>query len=182
MEASNTEVCMPQYRIEGNVLDIARNALLLDTNVLVAAFSPEEKPGNKEYAKNLLDSDNSSLLISNIVIVEAWGVLVAGKSARYPLGHELLTWLNLPGRATLVYAHQADMQSTEHIVRRIRVDCVDAMLAELATIITNACGLSPSLPIATFDTKDFFQLSKIQRLRFSLVDMRSPKEIVEFKS
>src|SRR2546430_2510851 len=131
---------------------------MLDTNVLVAAFHPAGEPGRQEYAQSLLYEEDHPLLVPSVVIVEGWGMLV-GKLRSWTAGSELLAWLNQPGAVTIVPPHQSDIQSTEVLVQTLHIDCVDAMLAELATNISQYCGLTPSLPIATFDTNDFFKMT-----------------------
>ncbi len=163
---------MPEYQIAETVLDIARNAVLLDTNVLVEAFSEQENSGRQEYADLFLAQIEGPLLVPTVVLVEAWGILVGSRKAR-PAGLDLLTWLNRPGRATIVPPHRADVQGTQQIIGGLDVDCVDAMLVELATDITERCNLRPPLVIATFDTRDFTRMSLRHGLRFRVFDMRS---------
>ncbi len=163
---------MPEYQIAQTVLNIARNAVLLDTNVLVEAFSLQDNSGRQEYAELVLEDLEGPLLVPTVVLVEAWGLLVGRNKAR-PAALDLLTWLNLPGRATIVPPHRADVQRTQQIIGDLVVDCVDAMLVELATDITERCDLRPTLLIATFDTRDFTHMSRKRDLRFRIFDMRS---------
>jgi predicted nucleic acid-binding protein len=66
---------MAEYRIGETVLDIPFNAMLLDTNVLVAAFF-DEKDSDESLAANYILSEHSSLLlVPSMVVVEAWGSL-----------------------------------------------------------------------------------------------------------
>ena len=111
---------------------------------------------------------------------EAWGVLVRGKNARRQLGLDMLAWVNLPGRATIVPAHRRDVLRTQDIAARLGVDCVDVMLVELADDITATCGLRDPLLIATFDTGDFTRMFQEKGgMHFRIFDMRS-LEIVAF--
>jgi len=166
------EACMPEFRIDGTVVNIPRNALLLDTNVLFAAFYPHDDASRHEYAKYLIEEDDTPLLVSTAVVVETWGLLVGSYGARVE-GHDLLTWLNRPGRATLIPPHRADLNRTQQLVQGLWIDCVDAMLAELATTITILCELDPALAIATFDARDFFRMTKRQGLQLTIFDMRT---------
>ncbi len=169
-----SENAMPEYKIAEMVLDIARNAILLDTNVLVEAFSEQNNSARQEYADLFLGQIEGPLLVPSVVLVEAWGLLVGSRGMRLA-GLDLLTWVERPGRAIIVPPYRADVQRTQQIARDWRGDCVDAMLVELATDITDRCGLSPSLPIATYDTRDFTRMSlKRGELRFRVFDMRSP--------
>lgn len=167
---------MPQYRIIETVHEIAQGAVLLDTGVLVAAFSPSESQGRTDYAEFYLEHVDVSLLVPSMVIVEAWGVIVGRDGAR-SRGLDLLTWLNRPGRATVMYANSHDIDRAQRLLRGLpRIDVVDAMLVELATDITEACGLHHALPIATFDPSDFVNMSRKHRIRLRVVDMRSERE------
>lgn len=164
---------MPEYRTQEAILDIARNAMLIDTNVLIAAFCPDEDPGRQELAQYMLhQQDERPLLVPSAVVVEAWGLLV-GSRRHHSAGLELLLWLNSPNRATIVPPHPLDVQVTHALVAGLHIDCVDAMLAELATHITVCCELQPALRIATFDTRDFTRMLAAQELRFTVFDMRS---------
>lgn len=163
---------MPDYRIDETVLNVARNAMLLDSNVLFAAFYPQEDSGRRDYARFILEEYDRPLLVPSVVVVESWGMLV-GSRGSFPAGLELLAWLNSPGRAIIVPPPRAAVQGTEQLIRALHVDCVDAMLAELATHITDRCDLRPALPIATFDTRDFTRLAQAPGLRLSVFDMRS---------
>ncbi len=163
---------MPLYKTAETTIDIARNSLLLDTNVLVAAFYSREDAGRQEYAKYVLDDLDRPLLVPTVVVVEAWGMLV-GSRKETNSGTALLAWLNSPGRATIVPPQHAGVKRTQELVEAKRIDCVDAMLAELATDITQYCGLKPSLEIATFDTRDFLQMTRKDGLQISLLDMRT---------
>jgi predicted nucleic acid-binding protein len=163
---------VPDYVIAETVLDIARNALLLDTNVLIAAFLSGEDASRQEYARYVLDDFERPLLVPSAVIIEAWGFIVGGRGDA-SAGYDLLTWLNSPGRATIVPTHRSDVQETQRLIGALAVDCVDAMLAELATNISERLELKPALPIATFDTRDFGRMTRKLGLRLSIFDMRS---------
>jgi predicted nucleic acid-binding protein len=167
---------MPDYQIAETVLNIARNAVLLDTNVLVEAFSSSDNSGRQEYAELFLAEIEAPLLVPTVVLIEAWGLLV-GRNRAWPAGLDLLTWLNRPGQATIVPPYHKDMQRTQRNVESWYVDIVDAMLVELATDITERCDLRPPLLIATFDTSDFTRMAGKPDLRFRIYDMRSREEI-----
>ena len=168
---------MPEYQLNHMVVDIARDALLLDTNVLVAAFNPSEDDGNKDNAKYILDEHEQQLLVPTVVVVEAWGFLV-GRSRNWSAGFEMFTWLNSPGRATIVPANQNELDKTQRLMSALSLDCVDAMLAELATNITQSCGLTPPLTIATFDTRDFLKMTKNYGLELAIFDMRTFETLI----
>lgn len=167
---------MPEYRIEETVLSVPRDAMLVDTGVLVAAFDPREDAGRQEYARFVLDDYGRPLLVPSVVVVEAWGMLVGSRGAR-SAGLELLTWLNRPGRATIVPPYRAEVLATQDLIERLLIDIVDALLVELATSITERCALRPALPIATFDTRDFLGMLGKHGLRLSIYDMHTLEEV-----
>lgn len=169
---------MPEYEIPASILDITRDTILLDTNVLVAAFMANEDERRQEIARVVVHEDATPLLIPSVVVVEAWGLMVGSRKDRLG-GMAFLHWLNTPGRATVVPPHRTEFTETRRLMDALRVDCVDAMLAELATDITERLSLRPELPIATFDTGDFTRLSGNRELRFSIFDMKT-FELVEF--
>ena len=169
---------MPDYQIQGMVIEIARNAVLIDSNVLIAAFFTREQEGSKDYALNLLNEDDDySLLVPIVVVIEAWGMLV-GRRGEHASEYEMLSWINTSNRATLVPTHLRDLTRIQQLVQDLKIDSVDAILADLATEITQECGLSPPLIIATFDTRDFFTMSRRDDLEISLLDMRSYHKVI----
>lgn len=164
---------MPVFRIDEVAINVSRDALLLDTNVLVAAFLPNEEQSRKDYALFVLEEYDRPLLVPSVVVVEAWGVLV-GRNKELGAGYALLTWLNSPSSgATLVPPPRGDVIRTQQLVESKRIDCVDAMLAEMATQITVFCGLNPFLEIATFDTSDFLKMTVRDGVQLRVFDMRT---------
>ena len=150
--------------------------MLVDTNVLVAAFCPEENQAMSDYAKYAIHDLGRPILIPTAVIVESWGFIV-GKLKNKMAGRELFEWLNLPGRATILPPHQSEVVSTQELIGQFGIDCVDAMLAELATNITEFGNLKPAMSIATFDTGDFTRMFSQASLKFSLYDMHTREDI-----
>lgn len=164
---------MPLYRIDEVAINVSRDALLLDTNVLMAAFLPNEEESRKDYARFVLEDAERPLLVPSVVVVEAWGVLV-GSNKELGAGRDLLTWLNSPSSgATLVPPPHGDVVRTQQLVESKRIDCVDAMLAEMATDITEVCGLNPFLEIATFDARDFLRMTVRDGVQLRILDMRT---------
>jgi predicted nucleic acid-binding protein len=163
---------MPDYRIYETVFDVGRNAILLDSNVLIAAFGSDEDVGRREYSRFVLEDGGQPLLTSSEVAVETWGFLV-GSRRDWNAGLEFLAWLTSPRGATIVPSHKGELVGTRQLTDTFHVDCVDAMIARLATDITRYCELQPPLPIATFDTRDFWLLWSHRDLQFSIYDMRT---------
>lgn len=143
--------------------------MLLDTNVLVSRFDPRDS--NNEHTTVFLDTIEYQLLVASVVVVEAWGMLVSRKVSGG--GRALLTWLNTPGRAMILPRHDEPLQSVGQLVNESsRLDCVDAMLAELADDITRQCSLIPALRIATYDVVDYFTIKSIRKdLRLTVYDV-----------
>lgn len=163
---------MPDYRINETILEVVSNALLIDTNVLVAAFSPKEDSGRREYAQFILNDAGLPLLVPSVVVVEAWGLIV-GSHRAWPAGIDLLRWLSNPGAVTIVPPHRAELHRTRQLIDGLCIDCVDAMIAELAVDIAMNCNLSDSPRIATFDASDYQKISQKHGLRLHILDMRS---------
>lgn len=178
---------MPDYCIAERMLDIRRDAVLVDTNVLVRAFAEytkEDQNGNtvsaikegeRDYARFLIYEDVRPLFVSISVIVEAWGMIV-GKLGDRQAGREMFLWLNSPGQVTILPYPRSTVGEARRLMELLSVDCVDAMLADMATDITNACGLRPALSIATFDTRDFTRMSAKHGLNLRILDMHSYDE------
>ncbi|MFN8541022.1 MAG: PIN domain-containing protein [Thermomicrobiales bacterium] len=167
---------MPTYLLAEKNLHISRDAVLIDTNVLVAAFSPKEPTSRKDYAKYVLEEEYSLVLIPSVVVVEAWGLIVGRDNAR-SAGIKMLTWLHETSRVLIVPSHQSSIELVQQVADAFFVDCVDAILAEFATEITNLCGLKPWIPIVTYDSGDFTKMFLQPDLRFSIFDMNTLEPI-----
>lgn len=163
---------MPDYAVDEVRVEVARNAILLDTNVLIEAFAGEPGSSHREYAEFMLFDADYSLLISNVVVVEAWGMIV-GSRRDYSAGYTMLAWLNSPGRVTFVPRSTNGVSGVNSLIRSLSIDFVDAVLAETATDITRHCRLKPALRIATFDTRDFARMVTQPSLAMELIDLRS---------
>jgi predicted nucleic acid-binding protein len=161
---------MPEYRVPELILDFARNAVLVDAGVLIAAFYSDEDPDRSYEAQYFLEVYEGPLLIPIVVVVEVWGWLV-GSRKDLVAASALLTWLNAPNRAIIIPLRRVEVDNTQYLIESFGIDCVDAMLAELATFITEDCDLRPALPIATFDTGDFLRMYRSQGVKFSVYDV-----------
>ena len=64
------------------------------------------------------------------------------------------------------------MIEERNIVETLKVDCVDSIIVTLATSIFNECGFEKPLPIATWDTRDFYRLGEREDIRTRLYDLR----------
>lgn len=84
--------------------------------------------------------------------------------------------VNTPGKSILIPGHRDDLSGTRQVIDKLRIDCVDALLAELADEVSTQCDFRPSLPIATFDTSDFTTMGRKHGLRLSLFDLRTFEE------
>jgi predicted nucleic acid-binding protein len=162
---------MPTHRFPEVLLDISRNAVLIDTNVLVAAFLPGEPEGVKDHAWLVLEEYEGDVLVPVPVIVEALGLIMGSRGNPY-IGMQLLSWLNTPGHVTIVPAYNRDLSNLHNTMERLSVDCVDAMLAELATALTTSFSLRPAMPIVTLDTPHYRRMSKKLGFRISTFDLK----------
>src|SRR5437867_9094496 len=99
---------MPSYSIASCDLEVSRDAVILDTNVIVAAFHPrDQRHGDAKALLEILEE--RQLIIPMVVVVEVWGMLV-GSMKQLDCGYEFLTWLNNPGRDLLI-PHDSELNS-----------------------------------------------------------------------
>jgi len=146
--------------------------MLLDTNVLVRAFESDTDDSAETFF--FLREADYQWLVPVAVIVESWGFLV-GKQKNWRAGFDLLAWLNTPGSAIIISQRGEDSEKVAELMAAFSggVDCVDAMLMLLATDITGQCNLTPPIPVATYDTRDFNRARSQTTLRVEVYDMRS---------
>lgn len=149
---------MPIYKVQEASLQIRRDAILVDTNILVKAFLKGEQ--DQEYIYYFLEEYEHQLLIPAAVVVEAWGFIV-GARKDWDGGHKLMAWLNTPGKAAIIIPQQGKFDKEGMLISGLRgIDCVDAVIYQLAHDISVECNLNPALPVATYDTRDFYRLTK----------------------
>lgn len=160
---------MAVYRFRGLQVNISRVGALLDTNVLVAAFSERDK--YHEIARFYLTEWDTQLYVPISVVVETWGVLVS-RDKKCQAGLDCLSWIITPGNAMPLPETSQDLdQAYEIVVRKPSIDQVDALLLKLAHDISTSCSLNPPLQIATFDTGDFLRFK--DELAFDVFDLRT---------
>lgn len=147
-------------------VDLSRRAVLIDTNVLVAAFWPDD-PLYEDTRTFLFEVVEGQLIVPMSVVVETWGMLV-GSNKCWDEGIELLTWLNEPGNVTLIPQHVEHSISVKNMVSSVHIDCVDASLMYLADEVSEQCDLKPPILIATYDTADFVRCLVSHKLRFGV--------------
>lgn len=161
---------MPIYQIREQRIEITRQALILDTNVLVQAFDPDEE--HHEDARYFLDEYPYQWLVSVAVVVETWGFLV-GKNKNWQAGYRFMAWLNTPGKALVIIPQSGDLTSERSLIEALHLDCVDAIIGSLANDISISCDLASSIPVATYDTRDFYRLRVQGNLRLNIYDMNT---------
>jgi len=164
-------VPVPHYILPHQSVDIARNAILLDTNVLVDAFwhgTCDHKPA----ARYLLEEADFQLLVPAAVVVEAWGVLE--RKCGWESGWEMIRWVAEEGYRVAVLCRRDGIDAELSIQHRLSLDHVDAHLAILATILTRACNLEPPIPVATRDFRDFTKVMASEDVRLTLHDYTQP--------
>lgn len=138
---------MPAYRVDG-AHDLSRNAMLLDTNVLVRAFGGE---ADSEEVQYVLQEMDVQWLVPICSIVEAWGQIVGAKRARLPRGVVMIQWLLTPGKAVVLGQKGEPLHEVLGFINNLGVDVVDAMLLTIATDLTDQCGYTPPMHIASYD-------------------------------
>lgn len=159
---------MPSYEIGPRTFEISREAIITDSNLFVEAFIPGSP--NYEWANYFLEETTDQWLIPISVVVETWGQLV-GSYRNWVAGSNFLAWLNTPGKELLIIGHDGEIVDEREIMERLRVDCVDAMILNLATRLFHNCRLEKPLRVATSDLRDFSRLGG-QGIRFQLYDWR----------
>jgi predicted nucleic acid-binding protein len=170
---------MVAYLDGAEIVAINRAATLLDTNVLVAAFSRKERDTpNGEVARFVLAHPDAvdlgpEWLVPTVVLVEAWGLLHSERFKDREGAREMLAWALDTTSRVVVFRYSSDPKRVHELISTYGVDLVDAILFDLALRITNMCTLSPPLPIATADTSDFTILRIREKAYFPIFDMRS---------
>ena len=166
---------MPIYNISTAEINISRNAALVDTGVLVAAFYPGD--GRHDDANTFLNELHQyALYVPIAVVIETWGILVGGQRKYREGGINLMAWLNDPGHAVLIPQYVNDFSTVQAVINSMHVDCIDAILLCMATDITDCCQLNPPIGIATYDTRDFLRCRANPNLRFNLVNAETLDE------
>lgn len=165
---------MPRFEIPTSSVELHRRAVMLDTNVVYAAFAIDDAKHNDSRA--YLEMEDQYLLPLP-VIVETWGLLV-GRSGNWTAGFSFLSWIIDPRNNVVVVNHSEDIASIRYLAESLRLDCVDATMIYLADKISRECGYAQGFRIATFDTADFLKsLSLDRKFRFSLVDLNSLEDL-----
>ena len=160
---------MPTFRILQYELSISREAALIDTNVLFAAFWPKDQ--RYESASTFLfEVWEDELLVPFPVLIETWGMLV-GKNKDWASGVQLLNWISNPGTGSTLLPQSATHEiRIRDIVAKMKIDCVDATLVYLADEFTHQCELVPPIRIVTYDTADFLRCIPAYNLRATIFD------------
>lgn len=141
---------MPEYAVENRSCWIYHHTRMVDTNVIVAYFDPDDK--HHESAKTFLDylaEQGHVPLIPLTVIVEAWGVC----PEKYQ--HSMIEWLAQPGNVILLPEDSALYSAATLIATKFKTDIVDALLIQYAKVVTDRCALPKPLPIVTFDNRNW---------------------------
>lgn len=161
---------MALYRIPDLEIDIHRKAVLLDTNVLCAAFDPGDD--RHDDAEEFLEVWEYPFIVSMGVVIEAWGLLV-GSRKLWQEGLDLFAWLNNPGNASLVPQHSSLFGGAFDLIGSLHVDCVDALLSHLADDVSSHSFSDSDIAIATYDTADIVNCRQRKGLRIKVLDLRS---------
>lgn len=165
---------MPIFHSPSFEADISRNSILVDTNVLYAAFGKKDR--RKDDAMVFLDEWNGDLLIPVSVVVETWGLLV-GSDRDWAGGYEFLIWLNNPGnRALLLPQHISSADFMFKTTAEVHIDCVDAFLMSYADDVTKHCNFRPFISIATYDFSDYYKCLIKYNLSFILINPETLEE------
>jgi predicted nucleic acid-binding protein len=154
---------VPEYYVDECSIEIARDAILIDTGVLVALFHVRDD--NNSYVEAFFDMYEYQWLIPVVVVVETWGLL-GSRTGRSEAGLKFFAWMNTPGKRITVLPQTEKIEKDYQLLRTLYLDCVDAMIATVADEITNQCDLEIPLPIATFDA-DLYRIQAQTSLRMT---------------
>jgi predicted nucleic acid-binding protein len=157
---------MAKFSYPARQLEISRKALLLDTNVLIDAFGPEDSDA-AVAARLLIHESDFQLLVPSMVLVEAWGILVRDGWER---AWGMIVWVASPGSNVLVLERRGDLRAELPVQSGLHLDHVDAAIAVLATEVTRSCQFSPPLSVATRDFRDFTRVVADEGIELQLLD------------
>ena len=161
---------MPELHFSSSHYTVRRHGTyLLDSNVLIAAFSAHE--GSRHETAALFLDEDYSFLVPFPVVVETWGMLARGKGPT-KVSIEFLDWLGRPSGVIVLPEEIEPFEEVRHMIRRYNVDFVDSTILRLARRLTRECDLEPPIQIATFDTRDFLRL-RAQESGFLLYDLNA---------
>jgi predicted nucleic acid-binding protein len=151
--------------------EVGSRAMIVDTNVLVAAFLVDDQ--NHSDARTFLFELADQVIIPSAVLVETWGMLV-GSKGRTDLGLALLEWIDDPGKGVvLVPSHGDCFSDVRELAETYRIDCVDAILVGLALELSTKCRQGRPVQIATFDTRDFLRVARSKSTIFNVFDLKT---------
>ena len=165
---------MPEYTRTASY-QLSRNLVIVDTNVLVAAFLPADQ--NHDVAQLLFDRDFAEqILVPTSVIVETWGMLTR-RDRDAQVKRNFLVWLTNPGSGATPILDDGEFNVTADALRKEDIDCVHVLLLRLATHLTTSISAKPPVRIATFDTRDFLRFVGRTEFSFMLFDMNAYEEM-----
>jgi predicted nucleic acid-binding protein len=161
---------MALYQISAFEAEINRRAVLLDTNVLCAAFDPSDNW--HQDADTFLELCEDPFFVSMEVVVEAWGLLAGARKRRLE-ALNLMLWLNNPGKVSLLPQQPHFLGGAYDLMNSVGVDCVDALLSRLAHDVSTQSFPGTDMAIATYDVPDMVNCKYKQGLRIRIIDLRS---------
>jgi len=171
---------VPTYSIEHYDIEITRRAVIFDTNVLVARFSPDDIHHDDAIVlleDMLFECNYTQFLVPIAVVVETWGFLV-GSRKNLESGFDLLSWLVQPGKAPTLIPHNPELVfRSATLTQEMRIDVVDALLVELATELSSHCELNPPITILSYDRTDYLKCKRREDVRYILLDPDTLEEI-----
>ena len=159
---------MPDFEIGATTFDISRDAVILDSNLLIEAFLTNSP--RKTESLYFLEQFPHQWVIPIGVVVETWGFIV-GKNDDWIGGGNFLSWINTPSTNIVVIGHDGVLVDERNFIDSLQIDCVDSMIVTLATRIFHTCNFGSPVPIATWDTRDFYRLGGRQDIRIQVYDL-----------
>ena len=94
---------MPMYKIADTNIDVCREAILVDTNVLVCCFSPNEAGGLREHLVNLVPYRGRTTVTDTYCRdkLRLWASFHSEKVTDATAVLGLLEWLEAPGESNI---------------------------------------------------------------------------------
>lgn len=161
---------MLPYSLDSFELVLSPNMIMVDTNVLMAAFT-ETNDGRHATAHAFVSllGEVGLALVPIPVLVEAWGMIVGSRKNR-TAGLAMLEWASNPLLVKLIPGHHSHTAPVEAIARQYNVDIVDAWILWLISDMHVRCKLNDRVRVATFDTRDFLRCAGRFPLRLYDID------------
>lgn len=155
-------------------VSFSRTAMLLDTNVLCAYFDESEGTIHSDM-RTLVDDvlpteyGVEEYLVPTPVVVEAFNLLNRDRSSG--ASQALLDWVCDPGSGVVVVpCPRSVLDGCRTLTRSLQIDVVDAIVMQLATLLSTECRLKPPMTVVSRDSRDYPLGRRRPELKFMFFD------------